>query len=454
MFHRDNKKTVATLADVKKMHSSDRMSRVVNPHQILQTEKRQKQIADYKKLLCFEDEEFENCCDSLLSTLAQYLQALPETRNSFFSGKEGFLNHMMSRCEAALTACRAYFMNDAGKPAKELSKQQQLWVYCLFSASLLRGIGRVVVDFIVDIFDPQGKHLGKWDPMKGCMTQVGAVFYDYDFDRPQHDTYRRRVTLALATMMMPACGLARITEDKDVFEVWLALLDEDLRTAGTLGIILDKAEAHTINRYFQERVIEELNKEKDPHLRFSSQFNVPDDISTDLDIGEIPQAGFEFIKWLAKALGTARLMVNKAPLFSVPGGLLMSPDVFKLFVREHPQFKSWQKVQEAFILLNMHNIAANGKAVQQFQNAKNNSMHSGVVLSAVAMVLPDSFKAVNQATGAVTSYSRSDFSSIAQASSYMVSQQSMANTPQSLSVSGKWVAPGGVEQQTLSNKGR
>ena len=364
---------MASLNEVKHKHNALRMSRLLSVQQIFIVDKRQAQIKLYQSLSDMDNAEFERLCQSLLSTLANYLQDLPETRNSYFSGKGGFLNHVLSRCEASMQSCRAYFMNEQGKEAKALSEEQKLWLYCLFSASLLRGIGRVLVDLNVEIFDGLGKHLGRWDPMLGSMQEQGALFYDYDFDKPNHDTFRRRVTLALATKLMPKDGLAWLSEQKDVFAVWLALLDEDLRAAGTLGIILDKAEALAINRFFQEKNLEKYNQE--PGSGIGRKFSALEGNLDQLDFGEIPPEGAEFIKWLLKNLGLGRFMMNQSPLLAVPGGFLMSPDVFKLFIREHPQFKNWQKVQDAFSMMQLHNLSAEGEKIQRFKDVKTNTTH-------------------------------------------------------------------------------
>lgn len=451
MFHKDRSKAKASLSEIKHKHNAERMSLVLTAAQLLVPEKRQAQISQYKVLSGLSEEQFEDYCQSLLSELCLYIQDLPETRNSYFSGKSGFLNHIFSRCEASLQACRAYFINADGQQAQTLSQEQQLWMYCLFSASLLRGIGKLLVDLIVDIFDSSGKHLGRWDPMMGSMTKQGASFYDYDFDAPNHDTFRRRVTLALATKLMPANGLAWLANQKEVFAIWLALLDEDLRAAGTLGIILDKAEALSINRYFNEKAAEAYNQGVNPSKLINRQFSSVQDNIGHLEIGEIPPVGIEFIKWLSKALGTARLMINQSPLFAVPGGLLMSPDIFKLFIKDHPQFKSWKLVQDAFIQMKLHSLAADGSAVQKFNNTKTNALASGVVLSAVGVVLPEHFKAVNLSNGAVKMVSRNEFGGISQNSTHMVAQNLATNPMQAISQSGQWVAPGSITQATISN---
>lgn len=452
MFHKDkSNSSMASLNEVKHKYNAERMSRLLSVGQLYIVEKRQAQIKKFKTLSDLNEQQFDVLSQSLLATIANYLQDLPETRNSYFSGKGGFLSHLLSRCEAAMQSCRAYFINDDGEEAKSLSPEQQQWLYCLFSASLLRGIGRLVVDLNIEIFDGSGKHLGRWDPMVGNMQEQGALFYDYDFDKPNHDTFRRRVTLALATKLMPAKGLMWLSKHKDVFAVWLALLDEDLRAAGTLGIIMDKAELFAINRFFNEKNLEKFNQEAGSGIGRS--FAVAETNLDTIDFGEVPTEGAEFIKWLLKNIGLGRFMMNQVPLLAVPGGILMSPELFKLFAREHPQFKNWQKVQEAFGLMQLSNLGADGEKIQYFKDTKTGQTHSGMVLSSVAMVLPETFKMIDK-SGVIQQVSRHNYATINQASSHMVEKFTEAQPMQALTKGGAWVAPGSMTQTIISNKNK
>jgi hypothetical protein len=80
-------------------------------------------------------------------------------------------------------------------------------------------------------------------------------------------------------------------------------------------------------------------------------------------------------------------------------------------------------------------------------------LHSGMVLSAVGMVLPETFKAV-QASGVIKNMSRQDYSSISHASSHMVAQLNESQPMQALSKSGQWVAPGSLLQVTMTNQNK
>lgn len=457
MFHRDDSKSKVALSDVKAKNIST-LSQVTLSRQLLILKKRQHQQEEFKKLLEFETDKYDALCDSLLINLASYLQDLPETRNSYFSNKGGFLNHAFSRTHAALSACRAYFVSDDGKPAKKLSEPQKLWMYTLFSAALLKGIGKLYVDFDIELYDKRGEFIGRWLPFENSMRHQGAYFYDYDFAATQHDSFRKRTTLLLAKKIMPEAGFAWLAEDKNVLETWLALLENDSRDAGTLGFIMDKADDIAINRFFQELAAEQYNQ-KEGELGIYSKKETTfgsekGDIEKQLKEGDIPKEGIEFVKWLNRALLTGKLLVNQSPLFMVPGGLLMSPDIFQLFIREHPQFKSWVAVQTGLSQMQLHTTGPNGEVMQRFMQSKTGQQHTGIVISAIGVVTPAQMKMVNLSNGAVKGVTNSQLNGMKGASAYFTPMAGSVSSQQTLSSSGQWQSPAATSVNSPLNPGQ
>lgn len=453
MFHKDKSKTKVSLSEVKSKNTNT-LTQITLPKQLLILPKRQQLIDEFKAMLELPRERFEEVGESLLMNLAAYLQELPETRNSYFSTRAGFLNHAFSRTQAALNSCRAYFVSDDGKPAKTLSPEQQRWMYTLFSAALLKGVGKVFVDFLVELYDSSGDYVGRWAPLKGSMRHQGGYFYDYDFDVAHQGSYRRRVTLLLARQIMPDAGFEWLSEDKDVLEIWLALLEDDSRDAGTLGMIMDKADAIAINRFFSEMAVEHFNKREGDigiYAKKETTFGSSEkDLNQILKEGDVPQAGIEFVKWLNRSLATARLMINQSPLFMVPGGLLMSPDVFQLFIREHPQFKSWVAVQQGLTQMQLHSTGPNGEIMQKFVQNKTGQAVSGVVISQVGVVTPQQMKMVNLKNGAVKSVTSTQLGQMKGGTGNFAPLAGSPTSAQTLSSKGQWTTPAGSIQSPLN----
>ncbi len=443
VFRKDAPKTKVPISEVKAKNKST-LSQVTLSRQLLKQKKREKYQDDFKRLLELPTEQYEAVCEALLTNLSNMLQDLPETRNSYFSNRGGFLNHALSRTQAALHACRAYFISDDGRPAKNLSDPQKLWMYTLFSAALLKGIGKLYVDFEIEIYDHSGRHVSRWLPFRGDFKQLGAAFYDYEFAPTQHDSFRKRVTLLLAQQIMPKAGLYWLAKDKNVFEVWLALLESDTRAAGTLGFIMDKADAIAINRFFQEHQAELYNQKEEDDFGLYDKKEDKEELTTDkddkreLEVGEIPKEGIEFVKWLNRALLTGKLLVNQSPLFMVPGGLLMSPDIFQLFIREHPQFKNWLAVQKGLMHLQLHS----GDGISRFKNSKTGQLHSGIVISAIEAVTPAKLQMVNLSNGVSTTITNSQLAQMKENNPHFQAlSQTSPSAQQLLSSSGTWLSP-------------
>jgi integrating conjugative element relaxase (TIGR03760 family) len=439
VFKRKEKKD--SIKSVKAKQSSS-LTRIFNYAQAMAGEKRQNTINAIQKHMTFDGDKFDELCVSLLKNLVDYYQDLAETRNSYFSEKGGLVEHALSRTEAALSLCRAYFLAGDDKQENSLSEMQLLWLYALFSAGALQGIGKLMTDYIIEVFDEQGDYKGRWIPLHASLKDSG-YFYDYETDNQKPDAHRRRLNVLLARQLMPEKGFEWISSNPDVLEIWLALLSEDHRSAGTLGPILIRADALAINRYFAEKNAKDFGKDRAKFAK-ATTFGIP---SRDKDA--IPsanensgEAGVVFIKWLNKALASGKLMINKAPLFVVPGGMLMNPDIFKYFIREHPQFKNWQEIQQSFLGLNLHSVDSGGNAVQRFKEAKNNQIHTGVVFSKYALVLPETVNIMNMNTGVVKQSSALDAINNLTGSNFYAS--SKGQTPaamKSLNAQGQWTDP-------------
>lgn len=429
----------------------NKLIRVFNARQGLIGEKRQTYVKSYVELMALTQEQFALYCQRLIEALVEYYQDLPETRNSYFSERGGLLEHALSRTEAALSLCRAYFVNDE---KQQLSEVQQLWMYALFSAALLQGIGKLMIDFAVDSFDEQANYTTAWNPLLGSLYANGTYFcYEFASDAP--DAYRKRLNILLARQVMPKEGFKWIASNSEVLAVWLALLNEDHRSAGTLGPILIRADALAIQRYFSEKNARDFAKDSNQsrYGRFANTFITPQ--VNDSQTGD-SLAGIEFIKWLSSALGEAKLMINKAPLFMVPGGLLMSPEIFKLFIREHPQFKNWLAVQEGFLTMKLHASSVTGDVTQRFEQHKTQQVMSGVVLANYAAILPDKVTIVNPNNGASKALSVLDIINDEKKYTGFIrqkTQHSMSDL-KTLNADGKWVSDQGKVNKSApsSNK--
>lgn len=427
MFQRQRKGSLTT-----KTKPLKDLARQVTALQFLSEDKRLALLTKIKELSALEPSRYESLCVALVNNLVNYCQHLPETANSYYSQPGGLVDHALNRTEAALSLFQEFIIQE--QPGL-FSEEQKLWQYTLYTAALLQGIGKLFVDYSVNLFDKTGQLLKQWNPLLESLNNTGN-YYAYEFQKESDINFRRRLNLLMAKAMMPASGFAWIASNPQILAIWLALLNEDQRSAGTLGAILIRADSLAIQRYLSDLMIKGAMGRSAGYGRAGTfAGGVPESLA------EKEQAtGVEFIQWMIKALGEGHILINKAPLFMVPGGMLMCQEMFQLFVREHPEYKNWQAVQKAFLSLGLHQLAADGSVMSRFEQAHNQQMHTGVVFSGYGVALPASVKVVQLATGKIETLSATELIHKAQFPSQFTQQQNtMASSSlQKLDAAGEW----------------
>lgn len=444
MFHRHT--TKSKLAYAKPLKD---LTAIIPSPQLLLEGKRRELLKNITEFSALESSRFESLCLTLVHNLINHCQSMPETSNSYYALPGGLLDHALNRTEAALGLFREYIVpGESG----ELSEEQKLWLYALFSAAILQGIGKLQIDYRVDLFDVNGQLLKQWNPLLESMSSV-ASYYQFEFQPEGDENLRRRLNLLIARLLMPASGFAWIISNPQVLAIWLALLNEDTDSAGTLGAILIRADAIAIQRYFQDVIAKTASRSGRGNRIGTFVDNVPETVM------DKRLMGVEFIKWLSEQLAKGVIMINKAPLFMVPGGMLMSEDMFKLFVREHPEFKNWQaeQVKAGFLSLGLHRLGTDGNILSRFEQANTQHMQTGIVFAEYGVALPESMKIHNLKTGQISSISATELIHMAQFNQHNFNRQEHSAPPHllnHLTQNGQWQPPAEavVASHHLGNK--
>lgn len=436
MFHRQRKSPSSAPTKLLK----DLVRHVAAP-QFLAEDKRQLLLLKMNELSGLEASRYESLCAVLIDNLVDYCQSLPETTNSYYSQAGGLVDHALNRTEAALSLFQEFMVQDQ---PDLLSEEQKLWQYALYSAAILQGIGKLFVDYRIHLFDSNGHLLKQWNPLLENLISTGS-YYDYEFQKESDVEFRRRLNLLIARSMMPVSGFAWIASNPEVLAIWLALLNEDQRSAGTLGAILIRADSIAIQRYITDFMLKNSSARAGRYGRTGTfSGGVPETVAE-----KEQTMGVEFIQWMIKALDEGHIMINKAPLLMVPGGMLMCQEMFQLFVREHPEYKNWQAVQKGFLSLGLHSRNADGSVMSRFEQTHNQQMHSGIVFSKYAVALSGSVQVMQLNTGKVESMSATELIHKAQFSSHFTQQQNVlaVSSLQKLSATGQWL---GIEKDVSS----
>lgn len=336
--------------------------------------KRKTVISKLPYLLSLADEKFQSLCVSLLHNFAEFVQDLPQTRNSYYSTKGGMLDHALHRTQIALSLLRSYFL-PIGREETALSDAQTLWAYAVFAAAVLFDLGRVAVELDVRIYDKQRNFIKPWSPFDGSMQAQGQ-YYTYEFDARYSEAFKRHATVLLARQIMPTEGFSWIASNKDVLSIWLALLDEDRITSGHFGLLLSKADALTIKQFFDELRLEQ------------SQSRYIEGKELEVNVAPI-EAGLEFLAWLQKNLDAKMLTVDRDDIYNVEGGLLITDQLFNRFAEAHDKSGQAPAIKESFERLALHQLATGGAATQKFVQLSNNRRLSGLLVTHVDLLAAD-----------------------------------------------------------------
>ncbi|MGQ3892607.1 TraI domain-containing protein [Legionella sp. CNM-4043-24] len=429
MFHRYGKKSVPTAGALPKD-----ATRMASAEQLLADDKRRALMLQIEEACVMEAERFESLCRALVHNLVHYCQQLPEASNSYYSQAGGLLDYALNRTDAALNLFRNYMIRDENAG---YSEEQKLWQYALLSAALLQGIGKLMIAYKVELFDSTGQCTGTWNPLLENLS-LGGSYYSYSFEKESDHSFRCRLNILLARTIMPVAGFSWIASDQQVLAVWLALLNEDPYSARTLGAILIQADAVAIQRSLSQMAMKGYGARGGRYGRAGAFVGGAAESVNDIE----QQIGAEFIQWMNSQLASGALVINKAPLLMVPGGMLLTSDLFKLFAAEHPELSNWQAVRNAFLSLGLHKSGPDGDVTSRFEQTSNQQMHTGIVFSGYAVALPAQMQVHNMHTGRQIAMSGTDVIHMAQFNNYFTRQQQVqaATALQAINAAGQWQA--------------
>jgi integrating conjugative element relaxase (TIGR03760 family) len=422
MFHQSKKSSSPKL---KKPITE--LTRMESIEDILSSSKNKLLLSKVETAFSWDKARYETHCFSLIKRLLMYCENLPESTNNYFGGRGGLFEFALQRAEAALTLFSGYLIVDEDT---QLSETQRCWEYALFSAALLYGIGKLYLDYQIELFDPQGGFIKTWNPMVDKLMQQ-APYYALKIDRVTDQTFRSRLNALLAKNIMPEIGFDWLSSQPEIFEAWLGLLNEDLQGVKVLGAILSRADALALAKAIEQW----LEKQKSVKPRAFLTFDQPSvDASTDLG----QQAGLQFIHWLKQQLESGELVLNDGMVTLAKGALSLNADLFKLFLKDFPTFKSWQAVQKGFSALGFHDASVNT---------------ADILFSKFGMVLPSKAKFLNAGSKSKSWVGGTELTNFSLQGAHAVAGKTTEETMvmPKLNQAGEWRV---VEQKTLLKPGR
>lgn len=343
-----------------------------------------------KALMTFPDDlkHYEKIVIQTIQSFTEYVQRLPETKTGYFSNHGGILEHALERAATATAKCYRHFMPDS-QAGDTIKGEYAVWLFVVFSAALYFRLGQLILKFEVKCFK-QSKEI-IWQPLTGSMLNK-ADTYQYLFLDKNYDFIASDTTKILATHLLPNDALAWITQNYDVYAVWLSLLSERWDEVGSLSGFIPEANAETILKYYEDleqrkfqstRPDNELkpttHTQRDS-INFLQQGLTPN--KPNVEVSPQDRALLAAFKtWLQKEIANGKITLNKnKSIVQIlrEGVLLSYHTYFHNFIRANPQYGKWETVLHRFAHMGL--IQMNSKNLMMHYHRSDSSTTQASVL--------------------------------------------------------------------------
>jgi hypothetical protein len=347
---------------------------------LLSAEKRLECLNNIKSLLNLPPKLFDKLYGKVVAAFAEFVQALPQTQHGAFSNVGGFLDHGLERAARALSLCLAYFHPEE-KSFHDVSPQEALWIYAVFTAALFLDLGKLAVKYHITLCDKNGTPTKQWSPYSGVMKGQGD-YYKYDFVKENRDNLGKLVTALLARQILlqateddedggtGAGGFEWIASNPDVLEAWLSMLNTEGRPMGSFMTVIPLADAQVIEAFFgiQKPGRDPGSKPFAGTMFDSALGTTPSGSEDGSSLSPSMDAGEAFMRWLRAGLASSAIGVNElgSQVQIVREGVLMSSEIFKAFASANHQYKNADSVEQQFNKLMELYVEPIGKLQQRY----------------------------------------------------------------------------------------
>lgn len=317
----------------------------LQPFVLLAEPRREECVKLIEQHLGFSPLRYQQMVKPLIDEVAMACQLLPSTQHRFYALDGGLLDYALYRAQAATML----FKQTALAPdTKELSDEQALWAYVVFSAALLRGLGVVSTDYHVTCYDAAGYSTGHWRPLWERFLDR-TEFYQYEFNHELVDGLKQHLTPFLARLWMPSVGLAWIAENPEALLAWLILLQEEHEELGVLEAIFERAEALAWQALAKEALRFGLGDLPLELSNYPSFVDKPTHSPLRDDL-----LGLQFLLWLKENLARGQMVLQQDHLKMSENGLVIGEETYKWFLQQHTGIKNWRVVQKGLMSLGLH----------------------------------------------------------------------------------------------------
>jgi integrating conjugative element relaxase (TIGR03760 family) len=218
---------------------------VLTAEELLAPQHRQVLMQEIQSLLSIPARHYRVLFEVAISNYARFVQELPASEVHHHPAPGGMLEHGLEVTKGALAIRRGHMLPPGAEP-ETLARKADRWTYAVFTGALMHDVGKPVVDQAIKVLNRSRKPLGQWIPWNGPMA--ADHYYHMDFVRPRRYGLHPRIGPLLAHHIIPAIGLAWLSEDQELFEPWVCLISGDFDSAGILGQIIREADSRSVAR--------------------------------------------------------------------------------------------------------------------------------------------------------------------------------------------------------------
>ncbi len=259
------------------------------------------------KLIGVPDEYYQALYVPLINNFVEHVQALPVVNGGSVCG---LMNTGLAR--AYYSVERYIKMNP--------EHQNHLHTYILFSAALLRDLGRVGCGRKIMMCNEKGEFERGWNPFENSMLYQGE-YYRIRHTTEDHPDLHRLLTPVLAQQLMPRNGFLWISESEVTLSLWFSLLGEGGEDLESYEKIFEVAQKVALE-YFS-----------------GPDFLLP----VELRQAKQMQAGENFFQWLKLKLATGELTLGQddSMIHEVDKGLFLEVDeLYDKYAKEGGESKA------------------------------------------------------------------------------------------------------------------
>lgn len=262
-------------------------------------------------------DDFDRSYAMLLTHFMEFVQVLPHKSNGILGS---LLNYSLSRTVATF------------QKYCQLRKDQTtpLLKFAVFSAALLKDVGRVVSNQRVVLVDHDGEYLKEWNPLSGSMVGQSDFYKMYQL-AASYLRIEAEITPLLARQLIPREIFLWLSSDLLVFSDWLAAL------LGQEGVG-SKELTWALSLIKRDDILAILN--------------TIDGASVNTHMPAATEYGEAFYQWLKEAIEKNELPINTedAGIHVVSEGLLIEKRIFQHFIAisRFPAFANFLMIYTQF----------------------------------------------------------------------------------------------------------